>query len=116
MRAVLHGLPSGVDSSPFSCTVIPHARSTISRPRATSPSASECTLPCSAVISSAIASRFASSSARNLKRIVDRLASEDWPQVAKASFAAATAASTSSTEAKGTCFSWSPVAGLWTGP
>jgi hypothetical protein len=68
------------------------------------------------VISSAIASRFASSSARNLKRIVDRLASEDWPQVAKASFAAATAASTSSTEAKGTCFSWSPVAGLWTGP
>ncbi len=47
---------TSVDSSPFSCTVIPHARSTISRPRATSPSASECTLPCSAVMSSAIAS------------------------------------------------------------
>ncbi len=73
---------TSVDSSPFSCTVIPHARSTISRPRATSPSASLCTLPCSAVISSAIASRLASSSARNLKRIVVRLAGDEVPQVA----------------------------------
>ena len=53
-----------VDSSPLSCAVMPQASSTISRPRATSPSASECTLPCSAVISSAISSRWASSSAR----------------------------------------------------
>ena len=58
-------LATWVDSSPLSCTVIPHASSTISRPRATSPSASECTLPCSAVISAAISSRWASSSARN---------------------------------------------------
>lgn len=55
-----------VDSSPFSFSAIPQASSTISRPRATSPSASEWTLPCSAVISSAISSRWASSSSRYL--------------------------------------------------
>lgn len=57
-------LDTDVDSSPLSCVVIPQASSTISRPRATSPSASECTLPCSAVISSAMASRLASRRAR----------------------------------------------------
>lgn len=57
-------LDTWVDSSPLSWVVIPHASSTISRPRATSPSASECTLPCSAVISAAMSSRWASSSAR----------------------------------------------------
>ncbi len=74
-------LATCVDSSPLSWTLMPQARSTISRPRATSPSASECTLPCSAVISSAISSRCASSSARNLKRMDVRWAREDWPQV-----------------------------------
>ena len=57
-------LETWVDSSPLSWVVMPQASSTISRPRATSPSASECTLPCSAVISAAISSRWASSSAR----------------------------------------------------
>ncbi len=57
-------LDTDVDSSPLSCVVMPQASSTISRPRATSPSASEWTLPCSAVISSATASRLASSRAR----------------------------------------------------
>lgn len=105
-----------VESSPLSWTVMPQARSTISRPRATSPSASEWTLPCSAVISSAIASRLASSSARNLKRIVVRCARDEVPQVAKASLAAATAASTSSTEASATRVVTAPVAGSVTGP
>lgn len=57
-------LETCVDSSPFSWVVIPQASSTISSPRATSPRASEWTLPCSAVISAAISSRCASSSAR----------------------------------------------------
>ncbi len=57
-------LETWVDSSPLSWVVIPQASSTISRPRATSPSASECTLPCSAVIRAAMSSRWASSSAR----------------------------------------------------
>src|SRR5690606_36586904 len=105
-----------VDSSPFSCTLMPQASSTISMPRATSPRASECTLPCSAVISSAISSRCASSSSRYLNRIAVRRASEEVPQVVKASLAAATAASTSSAVANATCFSWTPVAGFQTGP
>lgn len=57
-------LETWVDSSPLSWVVMPQASSTISRPRATSPSASECTLPCSAVISAAISSRWESSRAR----------------------------------------------------
>src|SRR5690606_188081 len=105
-----------VDSSPFSCTLMPQASSTISMPRATSPRASECTLPCSAVISAAISSRWASSSSRYLNRIAVRWASEEEPQVVNASFAAATAASTSSVLANATCFSWTPVAGFQTGP
>ena len=36
-----------VDSSPLSFSGMPQASSMISIPRATSPSASECTLPCS---------------------------------------------------------------------
>ncbi len=55
---------TSVDSSPFSCCGMPHASSTISRPRATSPSASAGTLPCSAVISPASSSRRAVSSSR----------------------------------------------------
>ncbi|CAM5373410.1 hypothetical protein SGRIM119S_00408 [Streptomyces griseorubiginosus] len=116
MDATSTRLATSVDSSPFSCTVIPQARSTISRPRATSPSASECTLPCSAVISSAIASRFSSSSARNLNRMEVRLARDEVPQVWNASFAAATAASTSSTVANATLVVTAPVAGSVTGP
>lgn len=45
-----------------------------------------------------------------------RLASEDWPQVAKASLAVRTAASTSSTVAKATLVVTAPVAGSVTGP
>ena len=45
-----------------------------------------------------------------------RCASEDWPQLAKASLAAATAASTSSTEANATLVVTAPVAGSVTGP
>ncbi len=68
------------------------------------------------MISAAISSRWASSRARNLKRIEVRWAREDWPQVRNASLAAATAASTSSTEAKATLVVTSPVAGFVTGP
>ena len=81
-------------------------------PRAISPRASEGTLPCSAVRCAA------SSLAMRLDEVPDpehdrRCACESdvARQAGKAAFAAATAASTSSTEAKSTCLvSW-PVAG-----
>lgn len=75
-------LATWVDSSPLSCTVMPQARSTISRPRATSPRASSWTLPCSAVMRRAISSRCWSRRARNLKSTVVRWASEEVPQLA----------------------------------
>lgn len=48
--------------------------------------------------------------------MVVRLASEEVPQVANASLAAATAASTSSTDANATLVVTAPVAGSVTGP
>ncbi|CAM5418997.1 hypothetical protein SRIMM317S_06546 [Streptomyces rimosus subsp. rimosus] len=64
MAATSTRVETCVDSSPLSCCGMPQASSTISRPRATSPSASLCTLPCSAVISAASSSRCASISSR----------------------------------------------------
>ena len=69
------------------------------------------TLPCSSVISWARFLVFALTSSRNSNSTEARLASEMRRQARSASFAAATAASTSAGPAKSTCpLTW-PVAG-----
>jgi len=98
--------------SPFSRWGIPHANSTTSRPRATSPSASERTLPCSRVRNRAMSSRWSSKSARMRKKISARRESDVARQAGNAALATATAAATSSTEAKSTAPVCAPVAGL----
>ena len=90
---------------------MPHANSTTSWPRVTSPSASESTLPCSAVMSSAISPLRASSSSRNLNSTWVRLVSDAWRHSPKAACAAATASSTSAVSAKSTVPDTWPVAG-----
>ena len=57
---------------------MPQANSTTSWPRVTSPSASESTLPCSAVMISAISPLRASSSSRNLNSTWVRLVRDAW--------------------------------------
>ena len=94
----------------------PQANSRFSRPRATSPSASDGTLPCSAVSSAAMSRRWWSTRLRIRNRISVRFESDVARQAGNAAFAAATAASTSSTDAKSTHFAWAPVAGSNTGP
>ena len=90
---------------------MPHANSRFSRPRAISPSASEGTLPCSAVSSAAMSVRCVSTRFRMRNMMSVRLDSEVARQAGKAALAAATAASTSSVEAKSTCLVSVPVAG-----
>ena len=68
---------------------MPQANSTTSRPRAISPRASECTLPCSRVMISASSSLRESSSSRNRNITLARVVIEARPQVAAAAFAAA---------------------------
>ncbi len=102
--------------SPLSRVGIPQAYSITSRPRATSPSASESTLPCSAVSRRAMSSRCSWQSSRMRKKSSARRASETARQLSNASLAFATAASISSTEAKSTSPLCSPVAGFHTGP
>ena len=94
----------------------PVANSRFSRPRAISPSASEGTLPCSAVRCAAISRRCASTRLRIRNMTSVRFESDVARQPGKAALAAATAASTSSTEAKSTSRATAPVAGLKTGP
>ncbi len=90
------------ENPPLSRCGMPQANSTTSRPRATSPAASEATLPCSAVISSASALVFSLTSSRKAKRTVARLVSETRRQLANASLAAWTARSTTAGVAKST--------------
>ncbi len=80
-------------------------------PRAISPSASECTLPCSETRIEASSSRRALISSRKLNSTETRLASDVDRQPGKAAAAAATASSTSRTEAKSTEPVSAPVAG-----
>ena len=82
---------------------MPHANSRFSRPRAISPSASEGTLPCSAVRCAASSWRCVSTRFRILNMISVRFDSDVARQAGNAALAAATAASTSSAEAKSTC-------------
>ena len=95
---------------------MPHANSTTSSPRVTSPSASDRTLPCSAVISAATSSLRALSSSRNANSACARRVSEELRHSANASLAAATASSTTAAVAKSTWPVRSPVAGSNTSP
>ena len=81
---------------------MPQAKSTTSRPRATSPWASENTLPCSELTAAASRSLLARSSSRNRNRTWTRLDSEVSRQPGKAAFAVATASPTSSAPARAT--------------
>ena len=103
-------------NSPFISWAILQAYSTTSSPRATSPAASLFTLPCSLTIRSAKSLEWATSSSRNANKAAVRLASDVARHPGKAAFAAATAASTSSTDAKSTSPLCTPVAGLKTFP
>ena len=82
---------------PLSRCGIPQANSTTSWPRLTSPSASETTLPCSAVMISASSPLRALSSSRNANRIWVRLASEVSRHAGNAAAAASITARASST-------------------
>ena len=90
---------------------MPQANSTTSSPRATSPAASEVTLPCSALISAASSPACATISSRNRNRMVVRRASETPRQPGNALAAAATASPTTAAEAKSTVPVTWPVAG-----
>ena len=91
---------------------MPVANSRFSSPRATSPSASEGTLPCSAVSSAAISFAVLLDQVPDPNMISVRFESDVARQAGNAAFAAATAAPTSSTDAKSTCLATAPVAGL----
>lgn len=90
---------------------MPQANSTTSRPRDTSPAASETTLPCSEEMSRASSSRCRATSSRNANSTFVRCESEVSRQPGNASFAAATAASTSGRPARSTAPARRPVAG-----
>ena len=94
---------------------MPQANSTTSRPRCTSPRASESTLPCSSVISSASSSEWRLTSSRKANRIFARLLSELCDQSAKAASATCTASATSAADASATSACCWPVAGSNTG-
>ncbi len=94
---------------------MPHANSTTSRPRCTSPSASESTLPCSSVIASASRCALALTSSRKANITLVRALTLVSDQPGKASHAASIAASTSACSASSTSAAAWPVAGLKTG-
>ena len=100
---------------PLSRCGIPQANSTTSRPRVTSPSASDTVLPCSEVMIPAIRSLWALSSSRKANITVPRRVIDIAPQAAAAFCERATTSSTSSFEARSTAPVCAPVAGLYTG-
>jgi len=87
---------------PLSRFGMPVANSRFSSPRATSPSASEGTLPCSAVSSAAISFRCCSTRFRTRNMMSVRFESDVARQAGNAALAAATAAPISSVDAKST--------------
>ena len=93
---------------------MPHANSTTSRPREISPIASECTLPCSAVMSAASSSLRLLSSSRKANITCVRRASEVVPQPRAARAAAAMTCAASASLASATRPVTWPVAGLVT--
>ena len=103
-------------NSPFSRSGMPVANSTTSRPRVTSPAASERTLPCSAVMMAASSLAFASSSSRKRNMTRARASGVAAAHSGRAAVAARTAASTSAREPSATLRATAPVAGLNTSP
>src|SRR6478735_9202469 len=101
---------------PLSRCGMPQATSTTSWPRATSPRASERTLPCSAVMIAASSSLRELSSSRNANTTCVRALTDVAAQSTDALRAEATAASISSGPAKATRPLTSPVAGFVTSP
>ena len=93
---------------------MPHANSTTSSPRAISPIASECTLPCSAVMIAASSSLRALSSSRKGNTTCVRRASDVVPQPRAARDAAAMTWAASASLASATRPVTRPVAGLVT--
>ena len=91
---------------------MPQQNSITSSPRATSPSASEVTFPCSSVSSRARSPRWAWKSSRIRKKSSARRDSESARQSGSAFRAAATARSISSADAKATVPVCTPRAGL----
>ena len=102
------------EKSPLSREAMPHANSTTSSPRCTSPSASESTLPCSSVISSAISLACAFTSSRKANSTFVRRLTEVCAHAGKASAAAPMAARTSAADPSRTSACCWPVAGLYT--
>ena len=100
---------------PLSSEPTPHANSTTSSPRCTSPKASERTLPCWRVMTSATSSARSSSSWRNPNSTLVRLLSDAVRQSSAASRARRTTVAVSAAEARRTAATSSPVAGLRTG-
>ena len=91
---------------------IPHANSTISTPRVSSPLASASTLPCSRVMSAAISSKRSSSNCLSLNSTRARFCGGVSAQLGKAAFAAATARATVLSSARRVVAISAPVAGL----
>src|SRR6266704_4222814 len=104
------------EKEPLSSCGMPQANSTTSRPRCTSPRASETTLPCSSEMTSARSFTRALTSSRKANMILVRLDRDACDHSSNAAFAVRTASSTSAVEASATCACCAPVAGLNTGP
>src|SRR5436190_216943 len=85
---------------PFSSCGIPHANSTTSRPRVSSPFASLSVLPCSRVINAAISPKCVSSSSLNLNSTRARFSAGVSLQPGRAALAAATERSTTLSAAR----------------
>ena len=97
---------------PFRRCGMPQQNSITSSPRATSPSASDVTLPCSSVRWRAISSRLSWNSSRIAKKSSARFARDSARQAGNAAFAACTALSTSSAVARSRTPVCTPFAGL----
>src|SRR3954452_4231653 len=108
-------VPTFSVTSPLRSSGAPVANSTTSTPRASSPLASERTLPCSAVMTRAMRSSFSSSSRRNRIRTRARRSAGVCAHFGNASRAIRTASSTSAALASATWPAASRVAGLNTG-
>ena len=104
------------ENPPLSSVGIPHAYSITSSPRATSPSASESTLPCSAVRQPRDVLAMRVEQLADRKKSSARRASDTARHDCERRLRALHGASTSSTEAKSTAPVCTPVAGLKTGP
>src|SRR2546423_7163370 len=104
------------EKEPLSSCGMPQANSTTSRPRCTSPRASESTLPCSWEMMRARSLTRALTSSRNANMTLVRVDSDACDHSSNAAFAVRTASSTSAAGARAPRACCSPVAGLNPGP